>query len=154
MRFAFCGSVAVFCVLLLLNAQQTNQTASEPALLDEFFASGIVDPPNRFDPARLDPNNPPPASSTIQASNPQLSLSAAICRLRRRRRQGWPYAWLDQRPGLRNRDIKPEDVKATIYSAVGINCATVRKDDPFGRGLYYVPFSDQNVYEPIDELWG
>jgi hypothetical protein len=54
----------------------------------------------------------------------------------------------------RKRDIKPEDVEATIYSALGINWTTVRKDDPFGRGFYYVPFSDQNIYGPIDELWG
>ena len=58
------------------------------------------------------------------------------------------YGW------SRNRDIKPEDIEATIYSAMGINLTTVRKDDPFGRGFYYVPFSDQNVYGPIDELWG
>jgi len=28
----------------------------------EFFGMGIVDPPDTFDLARLDPNNPPPAS--------------------------------------------------------------------------------------------
>ena len=27
----------------------------------QFFGRGIVDPPNTFDPARLDPDNPPPA---------------------------------------------------------------------------------------------
>lgn len=43
---------------------------------------------------------------------------------------------------------------ATIYSAVGIDGTTVRKADPFSRGFYYVPFSDQNVYGPVDELWG
>ena len=39
----------------------------------------------------------------------------------------------------RNRVIKPEDVEATIYSALGINWTTVRYDDPLGRGFYYVP---------------
>jgi hypothetical protein len=58
------------------------------------------------------------------------------------------YGW------SRNRDIKPEDVEATIYSAMGINWTTVRQDDPFGRGFYYVPFSDGDVYGPINELWG
>src|SRR5258706_2993084 len=37
-----------------------------------FFGMGIVDPPDQFDPARLDPNNPPPAPWTLQASNPDL----------------------------------------------------------------------------------
>lgn len=26
-------------------------------------------------------------------------------------------------------------------------------DDPFHRGFEYVPFSDQDIYGPIDELW-
>jgi hypothetical protein len=37
-----------------------------------FFGQGIVDPPDAFDPARLDPNNPPPAPWTLQPSNPKL----------------------------------------------------------------------------------
>src|SRR5215472_578365 len=37
-----------------------------------FFGRGIVDPPNTFDPARLDPDNPPAAPWTLQPSNPQL----------------------------------------------------------------------------------
>jgi hypothetical protein len=37
-----------------------------------FFGMGIVDPPDQFDPDRLDPNNPPPAPWTLQPSNPQL----------------------------------------------------------------------------------
>lgn len=51
------------------------------------------------------------------------------------------------------RDVKPEDIEATIYSALGINWTTVRYDDPFGRGFEYVPHSDQNLYGPINELW-
>lgn len=54
----------------------------------------------------------------------------------------------------RQRDIKPEDVEATIYSAMGIDWTTIRHDDPLGRGFYYVPSSDQDVYGPINELWG
>ncbi len=38
----------------------------------EFFGRGLVDPPDQFDPARLDPNNPPPAPWTLQPSNPRL----------------------------------------------------------------------------------
>ena len=54
----------------------------------------------------------------------------------------------------RARDIKPEDVEATIYSALGINWTRVRYDDPFGRGFEYVPHSDQDIYGPINELFG
>jgi len=38
----------------------------------QFFGAGIVDPPDQFDPARLDPNNPPPAPWTLQPTNPKL----------------------------------------------------------------------------------
>ena len=53
----------------------------------------------------------------------------------------------------RNRSIRAEDIEATIYSALGIDWTTVRRDDPFGRGFEYVPFSDQDLYGPIHELW-
>ena len=43
---------------------------------------------------------------------------------------------------------------ATIYSALGIDWTTVRRDDPFGRGFEYVPFAKDGVYEPIPDLWG
>jgi len=54
----------------------------------------------------------------------------------------------------RGRSINAEDVEATIYSAMGIDWTTIRTDDPFGRGFEYVPFSDQDFYGPINELWG
>jgi hypothetical protein len=54
----------------------------------------------------------------------------------------------------RARDVRPEDIEATIYSAMGINWTTVRYDDPFGRGFEYVPHSDQDLYGPINELFG
>ena len=38
----------------------------------EFFGRGIVDPVNQFDPARLDPDNPPPDPWTLQPSNARL----------------------------------------------------------------------------------
>lgn len=38
----------------------------------ELFGIGLVDPPNQFDPARLDPDNPPPAPWTLQPSNARL----------------------------------------------------------------------------------
>jgi Protein of unknown function (DUF1501) len=54
----------------------------------------------------------------------------------------------------RSRYVKPEDIEATIYSAMGIDWTIIRKDDPFHRGFEYVPFSEQDVYGPINELWG
>jgi hypothetical protein len=54
----------------------------------------------------------------------------------------------------RQRDVRPEDIEATIYSALGINWTTIRYDDPFGRGFEYVPNSKDDVYGPVNELWG
>lgn len=54
----------------------------------------------------------------------------------------------------RQRDIRTEDVEATLYSALGINWTTVRHDDPLGRGFEYIPYADQDIYGPIHELWG
>ena len=42
-----------------------------------FFGMGIVDPPDQFDPSRLDPNNPPPAPWTLQPSDANLLNSLA-----------------------------------------------------------------------------
>lgn len=53
----------------------------------------------------------------------------------------------------RDRDVRPEDVEATIYSALGIDWTTVRYDDPFGRGFEYVPYSSEDLYGPISELF-
>ncbi|MBI4877518.1 MAG: DUF1501 domain-containing protein [Acidobacteria bacterium] len=54
----------------------------------------------------------------------------------------------------RARDIRPEDLDATVYSALGINWATVRRDDPTGRGFEYIPFAaSQDLYGPVEELW-
>jgi len=53
----------------------------------------------------------------------------------------------------RQRYVRPEDIEATIYSAMGINWTTVRYDDPFGRGFEYVPFSAEDLYGPVNELW-
>jgi hypothetical protein len=54
----------------------------------------------------------------------------------------------------RQRVVRPEDIEATIYSALGINWTTIRQDDPLNRGYYYVPNSDTDLYGPINELWG
>lgn len=53
-----------------------------------------------------------------------------------------------------DRQIRPEDIEATIYSALGIDWTTVRHDDPLGRGFEYVPTNQGLQYAPIHELWG
>lgn len=61
---------------------------------------------------------------------------------------------LTQDPGWsRQRDIRAEDIEATIYSALGIDWGTVRYDDPLQRGFYYVPEAREDAYVPIRELW-
>jgi hypothetical protein len=52
-----------------------------------------------------------------------------------------------------NRDVRPEDVTSTIYSALGIDYTTVRHDDPLNRGFEYVPFAKDGTYKPISELF-
>jgi uncharacterized protein (DUF1501 family) len=53
----------------------------------------------------------------------------------------------------RNRDIRAEDIEATIYTALGIDWTTLLQDKRFGRGYEYVPQADE-VYGPVAELWG
>jgi hypothetical protein len=57
------------------------------------------------------------------------------------------YGWSEQR------DIRPEDITATIYSALGIDYTIIRPDDPLGRGFEYVPFAKEGTYKPVDELF-
>ena len=49
----------------------------------------------------------------------------------------------------RERDIRAEDIGATIYSALGIDWTTVRRDDPSGRGFEYIPSAKDDLYRPI-----
>jgi uncharacterized protein (DUF1501 family) len=55
--------------------------------------------------------------------------------------------WSEQRP------VFAEDIAATIYSALGINYTTVRRDDPLGRGFEYIPSTGAYVGKPIVELF-
>jgi uncharacterized protein (DUF1501 family) len=52
-----------------------------------------------------------------------------------------------------NRYVYPEDVEATIYSAMGIDWTTVRHDDPLGRGFEYVPTTGPIQFAPVKELF-
>ena len=65
-----------------------------------------------------------------------------------------PGAFTTEPGWYRGRDIRPEDIEATIYSALGIDWTTVRYDDPLDRGFYYVPLVKDDAYAPVDELWG
>ena len=51
--------------------------ASVNYLWAQFFGKGIVEPVDGFDPARLDPNNPPPEGWSLQPTNPQLLTELA-----------------------------------------------------------------------------
>ena len=51
------------------------------------------------------------------------------------------------------RDVGPEDIEATILSAVGIDWTKVRYDDPFHRGFEYTPQSVSVPAYPVHELW-
>jgi len=58
------------------------------------------------------------------------------------------FGWSQQRY------VYPEDIEATIYSALGIDWTTVRHDDPLGRGFEYVPTTGPVTFYPVNELWG
>lgn len=58
------------------------------------------------------------------------------------------YGW------SQNRYVYPEDIEATVYSAMGIDWTTVRHDDPLGRGFEYVPQTGPFPFYPVHELWG
>jgi hypothetical protein len=49
--------------------------------------------------------------------------------------------------------VGTEDIAATIYSALGIDYTTVRRDDPLGRGFEYVPSTNDWTAYPIRELF-
>ena len=65
-----------------------------------------------------------------------------------------PGAFTTEPGWYRDRDIRPEDIEATIYSALGIDWTTIRYDDPLDRGFYYVPLAEDDAYAPVEELWG
>lgn len=51
------------------------------------------------------------------------------------------------------REVRAEDIEATIYSALGIDWTKAYDDDPFGRGFYLVPNNQGFEYGPVHELW-
>ena len=58
------------------------------------------------------------------------------------------YGWSQKRA------VNPEDIEATIYSALGIDWTTICYNDPFHRGFEFVPQSlGPDYYNPINELF-
>lgn len=53
-----------------------------------------------------------------------------------------------------NREIRTEDIEATIYTALGVDWQKTYYDDPLGRGFSLVPTNQGVDYQPINELWG
>lgn len=52
-----------------------------------------------------------------------------------------------------NREIRTEDIEATIYWALGVDWQKTYYDDPLGRGFSLVPTNQGVDYQPINELW-
>ena len=53
-----------------------------------------------------------------------------------------------------NRPIYMEDIAATIYSAMGIDWTKAITDTPSGRRFEYVPYANQNRFQPVNEVFG
>ena len=53
-----------------------------------------------------------------------------------------------------NRYVYPEDIEATIYSAMGIDWTQTLHNDPLGRGFELVPTTGPVQFYPVHELWG
>ena len=89
--------------------------------------------------------------------HPQQSVLFAGAGIRGRKAIGEtnPIGSFVTEPGWSgNREVRAEDIGATIYSALGIDWRTVRKDYPLGRGFEYIPGAENGEYTPINELWG
>lgn len=52
-----------------------------------------------------------------------------------------------------NRPIYPEDITATIYSALGIDWTKGLNDTPSGRRFYYINGAAEGKFQPVDEVW-
>src|SRR5437870_1245115 len=61
--------------------------------------------------------------------------------------------YIDDPGWSEERFVAAEDVAATIYSALGINYTTVRRDDPLGRGFEYIPSTNAWTAAPLVDLF-
>jgi hypothetical protein len=53
-----------------------------------------------------------------------------------------------------NRPIYPEDITATIYSALGIDWTRSILDTPSGRRYDYIIGAREGRFQPVEEIWG
>ncbi len=53
-----------------------------------------------------------------------------------------------------NRPVYPEDLAATIYSALGVDYTRVLLDAPSGRRFLLIPGAAEGQYRPVEEVWG
>jgi len=52
-----------------------------------------------------------------------------------------------------NREVRHEDLEATIYNALGIDWTKEIVNPATGGRYFYVPGSDRQEYAPVEELW-
>ncbi len=58
------------------------------------------------------------------------------------------HGWSQDRP------IYPEDITATIYSALGIDWTKSIDDTPSGRRYYYINGAQEGRFQPVEEVFG
>jgi uncharacterized protein (DUF1501 family) len=58
------------------------------------------------------------------------------------------HEWSQDRP------IYPEDITATIYSALGIDWTKFIDDTPSGRRFYYINGAQEGRFQPVEEVFG
>ncbi|MBM3787560.1 MAG: DUF1501 domain-containing protein [Acidobacteria bacterium] len=58
------------------------------------------------------------------------------------------YGWSEKRP------IYPEDLTATMYSALGLDWTKGVMDTPSGRRYDYIAGAREGQYKPVEEIWG
>jgi uncharacterized protein (DUF1501 family) len=53
-----------------------------------------------------------------------------------------------------DRPIYPDDIAATIYSAMGIDWTKTIDDTPSGRRFYYINGAGEGGFRPVEEVFG
>jgi hypothetical protein len=135
-----------------------------------FFGRGLVDPPDTFDPARLDPDNPPPAPWTLQPSNARLLNALAqhfidgnfnLKALMREIVNSDTYQLSSRYPGAWNAAWEPyfarkfvrrlwaeELLDGVVQSSGSLPCATVTAGACTVPGYTVTGWSDLNLANP------
>lgn len=53
-----------------------------------------------------------------------------------------------------DRPIYPDDIAATVYSALGIDWTKGIDDTPSGRRFYYINSAADGAFVPVEEVFG